>query len=331
MLKVIRREKDYLLTLENHNINQTIFTTKLWVDFLEKNQKIEPIILDLMDGKTVKGVFVGGLIKKAGIKILGSPFEGWLTPDMGFIVLDELDFNDAIQVVANYAFKELKCWIVQIEDKKIIIEKLNPKYHVETDKLLYMDINKSDDEVLKGFTKNGRRDVRASERKGVKFIEVSFDEQFVETHYKQLEDVFDKQGLKPFYSIDKLIDLVEFFKDYPERVVALEAISEDGTNVASNFTFGYKKWAYYVGAASYREHQKLLPNEGLVWKFIQSWKEKGIINLDLVGYRQYKMKYAPEIIEVPVVMIERFPGVIMMKNLAKKAIVMKRKIISFLK
>lgn len=327
MYKIHELTEDEFILYEKNGLNQTIFQTSMWIDFLVKNQGVEPVFMEVIkDNKTVCALFVGGIIKKIGIRILGSPFEGWLTPDMGFICLEAIDYNAAIKAVSEYAFKKKKCFLVQIEDKKINASDLDVSLEYTVDKLLRIDIDKKQEKILEGFKKNGRRDVRAAGRKEVVFETVPFNKEFVEEHYKQLIDVFAKQNLKPFYSVNKLYDLVEIFEAYPERVLAVVAKTNKGQNIASIFSFGYQKWGYYMGAASYRDFQKLLPNEGLFWEFVKFWKTKGIRNLDLVGYREYKMKYNPDIVEVPVILIGKYRCIITMKNLAKKCVEIKREL-----
>lgn len=326
MYAIKQRPVEYLLELEQAGYGHTIFTTYAWMRFLMKNQRVEPVVLSLYRDDCEDAVFVGGIIKKAGIRILGSPFEGWLTPDMGFIRINKLDIEQALYAVRDYAFHTLKCWFVQITDKEISLSEISGNLHYQISRLLYLDNSRGEAAVLEGFTKNGRRDVRAFERKGAYVCTVPFDRAFADRYYEQLIDVFAKQGLKPFYSREKVYDLVEALASCPERVLALEACLEDGSCIATVFSFGYKRWGYYMGAASYREHQKYLPNEGLFWAFVRHWNEMGIPCLDLVGYRQYKMKYAPELIDTPIICFERIPGLLLAKNSLKKAAALLRKI-----
>lgn len=326
MYAIKQRPVEYLLELEQAGYGHTIFTTYAWMRFLMKNQRVEPVVLSLYRDDCEDAVFVGGIIKKAGIRILGSPFEGWLTPDMGFIRINELHIEQALYAVRGYAFRTLKCWFVQITDKEISLADISDKFHYQPSKVLYLDNSRNKDEILAGFTKNGRRDVRAFERKGAHICKVPFDRNFADLYYDQLIDVFAKQGLKPFYSREKVYDLVEALAPCPERVLALKACLEDGTCIATVFSFGYKKWGYFIGAASFREYQKYLPNEGLFWAFVCHWNEKTVPSLDLVGYRQYKMKYAPEMVDKPTIYFERFPGLLFMKKIARKTVALLRKL-----
>lgn len=315
--------------LKNNNIKEKIespFCTYEWLMFLKNNQNAQPVILAISEEKEPIAFFVGAIIKKAGIKILGSPFEGWLTPDMGFVKIEDFDINQAIESVKKYAFRELKCCFLQITDKKIKKEDIDLKHvHFETSRVLHIDSSKEQEKILEGFAKNGRRDVRASGRKGLEFTEMPFDNDFSEIYYEQLIDVFKKQNLHPNYDLKKVKDLVQAFKNVPERAYAVGAFCEDKC-VGTVFSFGYGKWAYYVGAASFREYQKQLPNEGLFWEFVKHWNEKGIDNIDMVGFRPYKMKYNPEIIEVPTIIFQKYPFLIKGKEYAKKAVELIRKI-----
>ena len=244
---------------------------------------------------------------------------------MGFVSIKNCDIEEVLFAIRNYSFKVLGVHYIQIIDKNIQQLK-HSKYIKETSAILHVDNSSSVEDVLEHFTKNGRRDVRASGRKGVEYKKVAFDTRFVECYYKQLVDVFAKQNLKPFYGLDKLNQLVETFKEYPERVCALMAMVGDEC-IATVFSFGQGDWAYYMGAASYRKYQKYLPNEGLFWEFVKYWNGVGVKNLDLVGYREYKMKYNPTIIEAPVIVFEKYPGLHLMKRLAYNAVSLKRKIV----
>jgi len=303
-----------------NNPPHTIFTSKEWISFLEKNQNGRCIVLELSMDQNVVAYFVGLIIRKIGFKILGSPFNGWLTPDMGFVCIKEINYSEALKDVVSYVFTNHICHYLQICDKNILSDCIEIKHKVETTKLLMIDLEKSEEDLLSNFTKNGRRDVRASGRKGVIVRHVEFDKAFADIYYDQLIDVFAKQNLTPHYSRQKVYDLVDAFKDSPDSVIALEALNEEGEIIATVFSFGYGNWAYYVGAASFRDYQKLLPNEALFWEFVLSWKRRGVKYLDLMGYREYKMKYNPVVIEIPRIIFEKIPGIFLGKEVTSHAI-----------
>ena len=307
-------------------IDTSFYCSFDWISFLQQNQKGKPILLEICSQGVPIAYFVSVLVKKMGIKVLGSPFEGWLTPDMGFIVLSEIDYDKAICSIVDYSFRKIRCHYVQICDKKINNDIVSIKHKIDYTQLLSLDLTKTEEEILNGFTKNGRRDVRASQRKGIIVKRVPFNYEFADIYYNQLIDVFAKQGLKPNYKKEKVYEMVDFLKDNQENVLALEALNSDGVVVATVFSFGKNEWAYYVGAASFRQYQGDLPNEALFWEFVLFWKSQGIKHLDLMGYRKYKMKYNPAIIEQPRFIFQKFVGLYSIKKIAHHLIVLVRRI-----
>ena len=55
----------------------TVYQTPAWLAFLSATQQGEPVIAVLKDGRSVIGHFTGMIVRKAGFRILGSPFPGW--------------------------------------------------------------------------------------------------------------------------------------------------------------------------------------------------------------------------------------------------------------
>lgn len=316
---------DQLEQWEETQLEQTVFQTSSWLKFLVMDQHIEPVILEIEQKGLIKGIFIGGIVKKLGVKILGSPFEGWMTCDMGFVVLQEdFDYKEAVMSIREYAFKKLKCWFVQITDKNIpndiVINQVKKEYSTN----LTLDISDDIENIFAGFKKTTRKMIRQFTRRGAMIRTAEFDEKFVDEFYEELRDVFLKQNLKPPYSREKLLHLAMCLNK--DMVHPLQVISPDGKVIASSITFGLNDWAYTMQTASYREYQKYLPNETLRWETIKYWKSKGCTHCDFCGYREYKLKFNPNIDKVPVLIMERVPGLIYAKKQAKKAITCIRKI-----
>jgi hypothetical protein len=56
-----------------------IFQTRVWIDFLAEVYGAEPVVAVLKSEGRVQGYFTGLIVKKFGLRILGSPFRGWNT------------------------------------------------------------------------------------------------------------------------------------------------------------------------------------------------------------------------------------------------------------
>ncbi|HEX5824552.1 MAG TPA: hypothetical protein VFY18_08855, partial [Candidatus Limnocylindrales bacterium] len=68
-----------------------------WLSFLKESQHGEPVAALLMDGGRPIGAFAGMIVRKAGIRILGSPFPGWTTPYMGLSLAPGVSRRQAVE------------------------------------------------------------------------------------------------------------------------------------------------------------------------------------------------------------------------------------------
>ena len=326
MYEIRHQNANYLKTLENKHYEQTIYTTYPWVMFLVKNQKAEPVILEILDRGELVSVFVGLIITKFGVRILGSPFEEWFTEEMGFILIKDCDFGKCIESVKEYAFKKLRCLYIQITDNKIFEKDIPAGITYEMNKSLQIDLRRTEEEIFSSFRKEARRKIRRFEKNDAVLKEVDFDEKFAKTFYDQLEDVFAKQDLQPNYSLQKVMDIVEAFKDDPEKILAMQVYTPDNICIASAIYLLYGDWCYTLASASYREYQHYNPNEIIRWHGIQYCKNHGSKYYNLCGYTDHKMKFSPELVDVPTIIIYKYKALVYLKERAKRAIITFRKI-----
>src|SRR5574342_283596 len=99
---------DRILRLD---INQqgTIHQTPAWLAFLADSQQGELVFATLKDGETPLGSFTGLIVRKFGLRILGSPFPGWSTDYMGFALSAATDRSRAVNALIEFAFQDLGC------------------------------------------------------------------------------------------------------------------------------------------------------------------------------------------------------------------------------
>lgn len=64
--------------------DRVVFQTIEWLNFIAESQDATPVIAEIRDGSAVAGYFSGLVVRKAGLRILGSSFPGWTTPYIGF-------------------------------------------------------------------------------------------------------------------------------------------------------------------------------------------------------------------------------------------------------
>ena len=63
----------------------------------------------------------------------------------------------------------------------------------------------------------------------------------------------------------------------------------------------------YWGGASWREHQRLFPNELLQWYAMRYWKDRGMRIYNMVGTMGFKQKFGGKFTAVPMGLKARNP------------------------
>src|SRR5215471_12371098 len=107
--------------------DRTIYQSSPWMNFLKATQKGEPILAALRNGATTAGYFTGMIIKKFGLRILGSPFPGWSTSYMGMNLHPEVSRGAALDALKRFVFTDLHCSHLELLDRKFSPEEINER------------------------------------------------------------------------------------------------------------------------------------------------------------------------------------------------------------
>src|SRR5690349_5603039 len=115
--------------LEEHEIpwikldafgDRVVFQTREWLTFIAASQRGRPVVAEIRDGSTIAGYFSGVIVKKFGVRILGSSFPGWTTPYIGFNIRPEYSRQPMLQPVIDWAFRELGCVHLELSDRNFL-------------------------------------------------------------------------------------------------------------------------------------------------------------------------------------------------------------------
>jgi hypothetical protein len=278
--------------------DRTIAHTRPWLEFIRESQQAEPVLAAVKRDNEIVGYFTGLLIRKYGMKILGSPFPGWTTSYMGFNMSADGDRLDALKALPEFAFKTLGAIHLEIMDRHITVA--NAKAAGFAHRVFSgfeIDLRQSEDDLFAAMSSACRRCIRKAEKSGV-IIEEAHDEGFAEEFHRQLIEVFDKQSLPPTYPLSRVKLLVKHLLP-AGHLLLLRANNRDGVCVATGVFPAYNDTMYFWGGASHREYQIDRPNEALQWYAMRFWKARGISKYDMGGGGEYKRKYGGMEIEVP--------------------------------
>ncbi|MCK4818981.1 GNAT family N-acetyltransferase, partial [bacterium] len=298
--------------------DRTVFETLPWLRFLEKTQSAEPVIAAIEHSGELIGYFTGLIVRKYGVKILGSPFKGWTTSFMGFNLLHEYNRWEFLKDFPSFVLDQLKCHYFEISDRYIKEEDyVGLGYTVLFFKSYEIDLTKSEEELFANMKKKCRKAVRKATRNGI-YIEQATDMGFVDDYYDQLTDVFAKQSLVPTYPKTRVQELIIHLLPRG-NLLLLRVRNKDGLCIATGIHTVFNESAYGWGGASWREYQMLQPNELLEWNAMKSLKARGIKRYDMVGPESHKRKYGGDIISVPRLIMGKYGFLFDLRNLAKKA------------
>jgi hypothetical protein len=274
--------------------DRTVFQTREWLEYIAETQNGTPVVAELRDGGALAGYFSGVLIRKLGLRILGSPFPGWTTPYMGFNLLSNtISRAQAVEALRRWAFGTLGCFHLEVSDWQFRDEGTSAGgLEQEPSGTYESDLTQTEEELLRGMSDSCRWSIRKAKKLGVS-VEEAAEDGFADEYYAQLIDVFAKQGLRPTYSVERVRALVR--RVYPTgHLLLLRARDSQGRSIATGLFPGFNKWALDLGTASWRSEQRLRPNEALHWYAMQYWKRQGVRHFDWGGAgggAYYKEKY----------------------------------------
>jgi CelD/BcsL family acetyltransferase involved in cellulose biosynthesis len=304
--------------------DRVVFQTREWMAFVAETQDAQPVIAEVRDGATPVGYFTGLVVRRFGMRILGSPFPGWTTSYMGFNLERGVPRKQAVEALVRFAFEKLRCVHIELRDRRIELADVAglpiehtpwPGYEV--------DLSPSEDEIWRRFQGSARTSIRKAERVGV-VVEEANDLAFADDLYAQLTDVFAKQSLVPTYDVERVRAMIRHMLP-TGRLLLLRARNAEGVCIATGIFPAMNGAAYFMAGASWRQYQILQPNEAIMWHAMRYWKARDVECFDLGGGLRYKQKYSPSEYSIPFLRKSRFRALMHMRNAAREAFALRQR------
>jgi Acetyltransferase (GNAT) domain len=296
-----------------------------WLQFVSQAQRGEIVVARLIDGEATVGYFTGIIVRRLGVRIMGSPFPGWSTPDLGFNLAPGVSRADAVAALLPFVFRELRCLHIELSDPQLTradVERFG--FDVRVGTTFVSDLAEDEDVLYSRMGNSTRRAIRKSEKSGVT-IEVASPDGFAEEFYAHLIDVFAKQRLRPTYDRERVEGLVRCVHPSGDLLL-LRARDPEGRSIATGIFPGYNRRSYFWGNGSLREHQILRPNEAIHWSAMRYWRERGIATHDWGGAGDYKQKYGGKRVQTLHFRISRYAAIGVARDVARGAYYLPRTI-----
>lgn len=271
--------------------DREVFQTSAWLRFLAESQGGDLVFAVLKDGNDTVGYFAGMIVRKFGLKILGSPFIGWTTERMGIRLRLGVPRRAAVEALLRYAFQTLKCVHVELSDPNISPDDVHGLgFETRIGAGFVVDLTPDEDQILRNMSaKSARYSIRKAANLGV-VVEEAQDEEFADDYLAQMQEVFVNQGLVPTYGKERILLLIRHLLP-TGNLLLLRARAPDGRCIATGLFLGFNQRAYFWGNASWSKDRHFCPNEPLHWYAMRYWKKRGMVCYDLCGAGDYKRKY----------------------------------------
>jgi CelD/BcsL family acetyltransferase involved in cellulose biosynthesis len=297
--------------------DRTLQQSRGWLAFLQATQSVELVVAALREDGQTLGYFTGGIVRKFGLRMLGSPFPGWTTSYMGFNLAPGIAREAALAALVPFAFNELKCLHLEIMDRQLeraTAEQLG--FAWSSYKGYEVDLARPEEQLLASFKDDCRWRIRKAAKSGV-LIEEATDADFAAEYYAQLIEVFAKRGVTPTYDQQRVRALVENLLP-TGNLLLLRARDQTGQCIATGIFPALNDTAYYWGGASWRAAQALSPNEAIQWYAMRYWKARGMTKYDMCGGGAYKAKYCGQVIDVPWLRRSKYEFLAQQRDRAKR-------------
>lgn len=162
-----------------------------------------------------------------------------------------------------------------------------------------IDLNNSDDELLKSFHQKTRYNIRYAEKKGVRVAEDNSDRAF-DAYIKLMRETVERQG---FYAHSEKYHRL-MWKHLKSAGIAHLLLAKSGNKTLTAWIlFKWKDYLYYPYGASSSEDQNLQPNSLMMWEAIRFGKKHNLKYFDLwgreegKGFTKFKEGFNPEVVE----------------------------------
>lgn len=297
--------------------DRVVFQSPAWLSFLAETQKAEPVLAVLKEGDHILGYFTGLITQRFGLRVLGSPLRGWSSPCMGFNLLPSTPRRIAAEALSDFAFKELGCIHLEVVDSYMTLADIDGLgFTHEMYATIENDLTQSEEAIFSKMSSSCRRNIRHAEKNGV-VIEETQDAGLAEEYVEQLKDVFAKWGLVPHFGVDRVHALIRHLQP-TGMLLMLRARDPEGRCIATGLYPALNQSAFYWGGASWRQHQKLYPNELLQWYAMRYWKKRGMRVYNFVGTMEFKQRFGGRQTAVPMISKSKYHLISRLRSSAPK-------------
>lgn len=240
---------------------------------------------------------------------------------VGLIIFSKIPYTKYTIGTLIRGYEPTEKDIVEIErigkEKNSIFIKLEPNV-IKSDKLLknlkswgliegktlftptsfWIDLTKSEEELLKSFSSKTRYNIRLAQKHGVK-VELNNSDEVFDKYLELTDETNKRQG---FYSHTHRYHRL-MWKHLKGRIANILTAKYKDEIISTWVLFNNDKFLYYPYGASTDKYKEVMANNLMMWEAIRFGKKKGLKTFDLwgreegKGFTKFKEGYNPEVVE----------------------------------
>jgi lipid II:glycine glycyltransferase (peptidoglycan interpeptide bridge formation enzyme) len=189
---------------------------------------------------------------------------------------------------------------VRIENREGRIRNLKPGRPLFKKKTIFLDLTKSEEELLKNMHPKGRYNIKVAQKHGVVIREDNSSEAF----NKYLELIFSGTTKRQkIYSHGKDYHRL-MWNSLKENLAHLFVAEYEKDIIAASIILKFKEGIYYAYGASALEHKEVMAPTVLLWEVARWGKNQGCKFFDLwgaeegKGFSRFKEQFGGETVEL---------------------------------
>lgn len=200
----------------------------------------------------------------------------------------------------NLIFIKLEPFALQTQKLTKLLKKSGavPGKTLFTPTTFWIDLTKSEDDLMSSFTSKTRYNIRLAEKKGVK-IKVANSEKAFETYLALTKETVERQG---FYAHSERYHHL-MWQHLKDNLASIITATYKNEVITAWVLFKHKNFLYYPYGASSVKHKNVMANNLVLWEAIKYGKSQGCTTFDLwgreigKGFTRFKEGYNPQVIE----------------------------------
>lgn len=163
----------------------------------------------------------------------------------------------------------------------------------------WIDLTKSEEELLKSFSSKTRYNIRLAQKKGVTVSEDNSKEAF-ESYLKLMRETTQRDK---FYAHSEKYHRLMWDTLHPAGIAHLLVAKYENVMVTTWILFTHDKFLYYPYGASTLQYKNIMANNLMMWEAIRLGKKMNLTTFDLwgreegKGFTKFKEGYNPQVVE----------------------------------